>query len=118
MDRIENWMNWLADQDWTWWPIESLRPAKIREIDDLRLLTISAVMASLITLLLLIPAWPMRNLVGFKLLMSVLGLAFGSFFFGYKLTFAYCWNRRARRLRATLDASKKPVAPPEMVLRR
>jgi hypothetical protein len=106
MNEIDNWMNWLSDQDWSWWPLKSMRPLKNSEIDDLRLLKMSCAIAPLMAVLILIPSWGMTNLVGLKLIVSVLGLTFGSFFLVYKLTFAYAWNRRARRLRSAFEALK------------
>jgi len=34
MRRIEDFMNWLTDKDWTWEPVLSWRPAKPQNIDN------------------------------------------------------------------------------------
>jgi hypothetical protein len=109
MQKIENWLNWLSDHDWSWWPLKSMRPPKNTRIDDIRILKMSCLMAPVIALLIFAPSWTVTERVGLKLILSLLALAFGGFFIGYKLTFAYCWNRRATRLRSALARSN--VAP-------
>jgi hypothetical protein len=34
MRRIEDFMNWLTDKDWTWEPVLSLRPSKDQDIGN------------------------------------------------------------------------------------
>ena len=52
----------------------------------------------------------MTHHVGLKLILSLLAFAFGGFFIGYKLTFAYCWNRRATRLQSAFAQSNAAPA--------
>jgi len=98
MQRIEDLMNWLTDRDWSWWPVVSLRPDKATEIDTWRLLKMSGAFAAIPGLVFVwfsvkpdptLPAGP----VAFYLL-----LGYVLFFVLYRVTFAHCWNRRARRL--------------------
>jgi len=100
MRKLENFMNWLTDMDWGWWPVVSLRPEKDRDIDNKVLLQISPIFGSVFGLLgfLLSEARPHAVLSITSLTICML---FGVvvFFVSYKVTFAYFWNQRARRLR-------------------
>lgn len=107
MRRIEDFMNRLTDIDWGWWPALSLRPAKDRDINNRVLLKMSSVFGSMTGLLLLFirlvqgrAEFSFTNVVGY--------LAFGwvLFFIIYKVTFAYFWNRRARRIRSARARDK------------
>jgi hypothetical protein len=101
IDKIENFMNELTDMDWGWWSVMFLRPAKDKDIDNVVLLKLSLVFGSAIGVVLLliyllkIGAPTLGNIVFFILSGWVL------FFVIYKFTFAYFWNRRARRLRGS-----------------
>lgn len=109
MRRIEDFMNWLTDMDWGWWPVLSLRPPKDREINNRLLFKISLVFGSMAGLMVLL--WlAFQHLTTFtvgKALFFYL-LCCATFFVIYKFTFAYFWNRRARRLK-TVPAEQKSV---------
>jgi hypothetical protein len=110
MRRIEDFMNWMTDFDWGWWPALSLRPPKDRDIDNRVLFKISPIFGSIAGLLFLI----MRIVDGtarFTFTEVIVSLLFGCllFFILYKFTFAYFWNRRARRLRI-VQTKDEPVA--------
>jgi hypothetical protein len=104
VDKLENFMNWLTDMDWGWWPILFLRPPKDQEMDNLVLLKMTPFFGSVVGILFLLvvvfgaTGIPTSGNIIFALILCVL-VGWILFFVIYKLTFAYFWNRRARRLR-------------------
>ncbi len=88
LDNIEEFMNWLTDMDWGWWPFLFLRPAKDMKITMLQLAKMSLCFGTVIGIILAL------------VLRSFWGIPMGiiSFFILYGVTFAYFWNRRAHRL--------------------
>lgn len=99
IDQIENFMNKLTDMDSGWFPVLFLRPAKDEDIDNMVLLKLSLVFGSAIGIILL---WlEFTRGTGISLSSVVFSALSGwiLFFVLYKFTFAYFWNRRARRLR-------------------
>jgi hypothetical protein len=110
MRLIEDFMNWLTDMDWGWWPVVSLRPPKDEDIDNRVLFKISPIFGSMAGLLFLF----IRIVDGserFTFTSVIAYLLFGCalFFILYKFTFAYFWNRRARRMRS-VQTHDEPVA--------
>jgi hypothetical protein len=98
--RIEDLMNWLSDRDWGWWPLLSLRPPRTKVIDGLLLWKITAGFGTAAGVILVaLHLWRTGG-VTLQVLATYLMFGWGAFFFLYKCTFAYCWNRRAKRLRA------------------
>ena len=98
IEKIEDFMNKLNDMDWTWWPVLFLRPPKDKNIDNLVLFKLTLLYGSLPGLLgWLVYTWRSRVIswVG-AVLFILIGLIL--FFLVYKFTFAYFWNRRAKRL--------------------
>ena len=99
MDKLEDLMNSLTDRDWSWWPVLFLRPNRDQLIDSVLLLKMTAVFGTAIGVLwflwITVSGGQTLSLSVFALLM-ILGWVF--FLAGYKFTFAYFWNRRARRL--------------------
>jgi hypothetical protein len=105
LDRLENFMNWLTDMDWGWWPVLSLRPPKDKDMDNLVLLKMTFLSGSVVGLLLLLvviigatEALTLGDII-FDIIFCLL-LGWALYFVIYKMTFAYFWNRRARRLRS------------------
>ena len=102
MKQIEDFMNWLTDMDGGWWPVVSFRPPRDRDIDNRVLLKISPIfggVAGLIVLLWFVFRHMTSITVGKVVIFYLLGCI--AFFVIYKFTFAYFWNRRARRLRSS-----------------
>ena len=99
IQRLEDYVNWLTERDWGWWPVVFLRPPKDKDIDNTVLLKITSFFGIILGLLLVV----LRFIVFHSL--TALSIAFDlvlgcvAFFLPYKFTFAYFWNRRARRLR-------------------
>ena len=100
IDQIENFMNKLTDMDSGWFPVLFLRPTKDKDIDNVVLVKLSLVFGSAIGVILLLLNFTKE--VGFSLGNVVFSMLAGwvIFFVLYKLTFAYFWNRRARRIRS------------------
>jgi hypothetical protein len=98
--RIEDFMNWLTDMDSGWWPVVSFRPPKDRDIDNRVLFKISPVFGSAVGLLAFF-YFVFRRSIAISVTNVVIYILLGYvvFFVLYKFTFAYFWNRRARRLR-------------------
>ena len=99
MRRVENFVNYLADMDWGWWPVLSLRPPRDKDMDGTLIFKLTCL------------AGPVTGLLAFLIYSSyakrVTPLSFVAHLVGGLLVFfllftfvcALCWNRRARRLR-------------------
>jgi hypothetical protein len=100
MRQIEDFMNWLTDMDWGWWPFVSLRPPRDRDMDNRFLLKLSPLVGGITTLIFLVYL-NLQHRTSFTVArVAAIFLSFSvACFVIYKLTFAYFWNRRARRLR-------------------
>ena len=99
IDQIESFMNILTDMDWGWWPVLSLRPPKDRDIDNQTLVKLTLVFGSIVGFIFLLIVLTSTGTItlGSFLVSVVSGWLL---YFGVnKFTFAYFWNRRARRLR-------------------
>ncbi len=100
MQFLEDLFNSIADIDWTWWPLLSLRPAKDQKIHNLPVLKLTAFFGTftggclfgigLILNKIYFSPWNLLYLVA----------VFSALFFAYgKFVLAYFWNRRADRLK-------------------
>ncbi len=100
MREVEDYLNSLSDSDWAWWPLFRNSPPQDREIDNLILLKLSLMFGSLpgIFALVIVGGFHIAPITPLRALIVLVGGMLALFLF-YKLTFAYCWNRRARRLR-------------------
>ncbi len=108
LDKIEEFVNWLNDMDWGWRPVLSLRPPKDRDMDNRLLVKLSLIFGSAIgaffsALFLFVDVTTGNGTItiGDILFDALYYLPAGwiLFFLVFKMTFAYFWNRRARRLR-------------------
>ena len=104
LDRLEKFMNWLNDMDWGWWPLLSLRPPKDQDMNNLMLLKLALFYGSIIGMLFLIvvvigvvETLTLGEILSVAIVCLLLGWILA--FMTYKITIAYAWNRRARRLR-------------------
>jgi hypothetical protein len=99
LDKLEEMMNAQTDMDMGWWPVLYLRPAKDKDIDNKILLRLTLFFGSVLGIFFCLPAallpigstWPNLILAFFT--------GWAVFFLLYKFTYAYFWNRRAKRLR-------------------
>ena len=106
MKALVNFMNWLTDMDWGWWPLLSARPPKDRPIDSAVLLKITPCFGTAAGLVIAVIEHHLTSLV------RVAGdLVFGwlGFFILYRFTFALAWNSRAKQLR---QSAAEPGASP------
>jgi hypothetical protein len=114
MRRIEDFMNWLTDMDWGWQPVVSWRPPKDRDIDSRLIFKLSLLFGCIPSLIVTLgfALEHMRTLTRSQdMILAIWGCGFivlapVFFFVVYKFTFAWFWNRRARRLRNDEHARK------------
>jgi len=96
---MEDFFNKLADADWTWWPLLSLRPPRDQKINNLRLLKLTAFLGTFAGLAVFLLGG-LSHKIPFTILNALLWLALAwVFIFAYcKFLLALFWNRRAARL--------------------
>lgn len=101
MDDLEALANKLTDMDWGWWPFLHLRPPRDQPISTRHVAKMALHFGPPVGVFVAIVRRSLRAPGGSSLLVDavvwVLYLTV-SFFVGYRLTFAWCWNRRAARL--------------------
>jgi hypothetical protein len=113
--RLEDAMNRLADIDAGWWPFLRLRPVRHQFMDNARLLRMALYYGTLYGLLVFV--WYL--LIGYVALSpfaplwaAACVLAFALYFFvACKFVVAACWNRRAARLQAAVQAGEPAPGP-------
>lgn len=96
INSLEKFMNWLTDMDWGWWPFLFLRPKKNKLMNNRVLYKMSLYFGSIGGFIA-----GYINYLKSKDYLQVVVIFFLEiilFFIVYKLTFAYFWNRRAKRL--------------------
>ncbi len=100
MRQLEDFMNRLTDMDGGWWPFVFLRPPKNREISSVILLKMTGFFGPLTGLVGLLTLLFHKGFQAVTLQAVCFFIPFGCllFYVIYKFTFAYFWNRRARRL--------------------
>lgn len=96
MKNIVDFMNWLTDMDWGWWPVLRLRPSKEKYIDSKLVLKITPIFGTAAGLI--VAFFGYRILTPEIVILSVVG-TWPVFFFAYRFTFALAWNARAEVLR-------------------
>ncbi|MBI4814870.1 MAG: hypothetical protein HY791_01350 [Deltaproteobacteria bacterium] len=96
--QVEHIANRLTDMDWGWWPFLHLRPRPERPMTSAHVAKMSLHFGPILGLFLA-ALLPNPSGIG-KVSWTALHLALAClyFFVFYRLTFAYCWNRRADRL--------------------
>ena len=97
-EGLEQFANWMSDQDREWWPFVFLRPAQHERMGSRRVAALAAlygVFAGLLVNIVLVVSG--HSAQSFNPLLFPVGATFG-FFVIYRSTFAYFWNRRAERL--------------------
>jgi hypothetical protein len=99
LDRIEEIMNGLSDMDMGWWPLLFLRPAQNKDITNLVLIKLTLTFGSFLGFLMCGLFYQRLGGLTFGDVIISFGMSWLLFFISYKITFAYFWNRRARRLR-------------------
>jgi hypothetical protein len=126
MQWLENAINWVSDQDWAWWPMLFLRPAKNEVMTTARIWKIAVYVGTLTVAIVALP-YIVRFLRCDCVLFNNPQLTFLAFtFFIYTIIFimyrfmvATAWNRRALRLQKQKrkpDDSESKVADNEIEL--
>jgi len=106
--KIVDFMNWLTDMDWGWWPVIRLRPSKENYIDSKLVLMITPIFGS--TAGLIVAFFGFNILTPEIVILSVVG-TWPVFFIAYRFTFALAWNERADVLRNA--TSVRPISNAE-----
>jgi len=96
MEKFEQVMNSFSDSDMHWWPFLFLRPEQDQYLGNLRVAALSALQGIFIGMLMNIVAALQGNRVNVFVLPTLTTL--GTFIV-LRATVAWCWNRRADRLR-------------------
>ncbi len=99
IDKIENFMNYLSDIDWGWWPVLFLRPAKDKDFDNVILIKLSLVYGSVLGAFFVLLKFLKTGMPTLGEIFYFMLLGWVLFFVVFKFPGAYFWNRRARRLR-------------------
>ena len=110
MDALERLANWMTDMDWGWWPFLHLRPPKDERLSTLRVVKMALHYGPAVGLIALAIIYVRaRSMVSATFAGAVLLSSLVVFFVGFRVTFAYFWNRRAERLRATPSEAEPPA---------
>jgi hypothetical protein len=99
MDGFDELLNWFSDQDWAWWPLLRLRPARDQDIDHRVLLQLSSVFGPLAGIGAVLICSRICGVLPILTSVLVVLVTTVLFYLIYKYSFARCWNRRAARLR-------------------
>ena len=95
---MENFLNRLTDMDWGWWPFASLRPNKNEEMNNTRIAKIAVYFGGVYgALLYLAFIFPKNGFSHIEAAAFILPPMFFFFIF-YRFSFAYFWNKRAKRM--------------------
>jgi len=95
MKPIIDSLNWLSDQDWNWWPLLKLRPAKHDIITDRIALKLTAVFGTIAGLAIVVIA---KHYTSAERILIDIAIGWAAFYAIYRTTFVPAWNARARRL--------------------
>ncbi len=102
VDKFEEVLNQLNDLEAQWWPFLFLRPEPYMPISSVRVLglaTLHGVFLGMVVNILVALQGATVNPATFPVLTTL------AFFSVYRTTFAFCWNRRAARMRCTTKSS-------------
>ncbi|CDI04403.1 MAG: hypothetical protein WAU60_05945 [Candidatus Competibacter denitrificans] len=97
---MENFINNLADMNWGWWPFVSLKPAQDEKMTNALVAKMALYFGTFYGIIFYLIT--MGSLANFNIIKAILFLVYIIIFFfvGYRVTFAYFWNKRADRLRS------------------
>jgi hypothetical protein len=112
MKALVDFMNWLTDMDWGWWPLLGARPSKDKPINSAVLLKITPYFGTATGLVIAIFEHHLTSLL--RVAADVL-VGWLVFFILYRFTFALAWNSRARLLGHSLaEPSASPNGGPTL----
>jgi hypothetical protein len=95
MEEFEAVVNNLSDSDFNWWPFLFLRPEQHEKLGNLRVAALSALYGVFLGMLINIVAALQHTHVHPVLFPALTTAGFFAFF---RMSVAWCWNRRAERL--------------------
>jgi hypothetical protein len=96
MKAMINFLNWLTDMDWGWWPLLRFRPPKDKDIDGGVIFRITPFFGTATGILI---GAPQHHLQSPTALFVDVMVGWIAFFVVYRITCAAAWNSRARMLR-------------------
>lgn len=96
MRRIAVALNWLSDQDWSWWPLVKYRPAKERVISNILVLKMTPLFGTLSGLAIAVIA---RHLPSLAYVLVDIAVGWIAYFVIFRASFVPAWNSRARSLK-------------------
>lgn len=97
--ELEGMLNWVSDHDREWWPFLFLRPAPEQRMGSLQVALFSALHGVFWGMLAnALVAITSRGDAAQLSVVTLPACTTVAFFVVFRLTFAHCWNRRARRL--------------------
>ena len=103
MQRIINFMNWLTDMDWGWWPLLRLRPQKHEYINARVLLKVTSVFGTVTGVLFI---YLTASFGDIEQMLHCIIAGWAIYFAFFRLTFAVAWNLRADSLRKRPEADR------------
>jgi hypothetical protein len=95
MNPIIDALNWLSDQDWSWWPLLRYRPPKNRMISNTLVFKLTPFFGSLSGLAIAAIAQHFHSLT-YLFLDIVVGWI--AYFVIFRAIFVSAWNYRARSI--------------------
>jgi hypothetical protein len=95
---IEKVLTYVADQNWTWWPMLHLRPSVQNKITNVIVLKTSLFFGPLTGFLIILLDICINNKLSIFRSIFIVIVSWLLFIILSKLTIAFFWNRRATRL--------------------
>lgn len=95
MQTVVNFMNWLNDMDWGWWPLIRCRPPKDERISNRVVFRVTPFFGTVSGILIFLITGEELTLSNLALSITVGWVLFCLIF---RFTFAVAWNARAKKL--------------------
>ena len=100
MNPVINFLNWLTDMDWGWWPLLKYRPQKNERIDSTVILKVTPLFGTVVGCLILLI---LNELNSATFVLGIYAISWLLFFIIYRITFAVAWNIRVKYLNQNND---------------
>ena len=97
---MEKFMNRLTDMDSGWYPFLFLKPKQNQLMNTKYVFKMSLYYGPFFGLLMYIGIWAIDKEFIITHLLIAVAYVTTAFFIGYRITFAYFWNKRAKRLQS------------------
>jgi hypothetical protein len=102
VQTIVNFINWLNDMDWGWWPLLKCRPPKDKRISNRVVLRITPFFGTVSGVLIFLVSGEALTLL--NLLLSLVA-GWVLFFLIFRFTGAVAWNVRAKKLNSSAEST-------------